>query len=67
MPIRDTLTYSNIENKAEYSASSVEVNVDTSADAKLNEKGITPNIGIPIWRCPKHHTVSNFSSNHTDS
>nr|OZC14107.1 hypothetical protein SPSIL_50350 [Sporomusa silvacetica DSM 10669] len=42
----DTLTYSDIQNKADYSASSVGVNLDTRKDAKLNEKGLTPNIGV---------------------
>ena len=43
----DTLTYSDIENKAEYSANSIGVNINTDKNAKLNEKGITPNIGTP--------------------
>ncbi|MCE5286598.1 MAG: hemagglutinin repeat-containing protein [Pelosinus sp.] len=43
----DTLTYSDIQNKADYSASSVGVNVNTSKDAKYNEKGVTPDIGVP--------------------
>lgn len=42
----DTLTYSDIQNKAEYSASSVGVNLNTKSNAKLNEKGLTPNIGV---------------------
>ncbi|SEP48053.1 hypothetical protein SAMN04490178_1572, partial [Propionispora vibrioides] len=44
----DTLTYSDIENHADYSASSVGVSVNTSKDAKNNEYGITPNIGVPV-------------------
>ncbi|WP_231038023.1 DUF637 domain-containing protein [Pectinatus frisingensis] len=43
----DTLTHSDIQNKADYSASSVGVNVNTKPDAKYNEQGITPNIGVP--------------------
>gem|GEM_PF-481006 len=43
----DTLTYSDIQNKADYDSSSVGVNVNTGKGAKLNEKGITPNIGVP--------------------
>jgi len=43
----DTLTYSDIKNKANYNSSSVGVNVNTSKDAKYNEYGITPNIGMP--------------------
>jgi filamentous hemagglutinin family protein len=42
----DTLTYSDIENKAEYKANSVGVNVNTSKNAEYNEKGVTPNIGV---------------------
>jgi hypothetical protein len=42
----DTLTYSDIQNKAEYDSSSVGVSVNTKPDAKINEKGITPNIGV---------------------
>ncbi|MGL5513486.1 MAG: hemagglutinin repeat-containing protein, partial [Sporomusa sp.] len=41
----DTLTYSDIENKAEYSGSSVGVGLDTRKDAEQNEKGLTPAIG----------------------
>ncbi|WP_019878466.1 hemagglutinin repeat-containing protein [Succinispira mobilis] len=41
-----TLSYSDIDNKAEYQASSMGINVNTSGDAKYNEKGITPAIGI---------------------
>ncbi|WP_217645154.1 hemagglutinin repeat-containing protein [Pelosinus propionicus] len=43
----DTLTYSDIQNKAEYSASSIGVNLNTSPNAKYNEQGFTPNIGVP--------------------
>ena len=42
----DTLTYSDIENKAEYSSSSSGINVDTRPNAKAKDKGITPNIGV---------------------
>jgi filamentous hemagglutinin len=42
----DTLTYSDIQNKAEYDSSSIGVNVNTTKDAKYNEKGVTPNIGV---------------------
>ncbi|SEP42887.1 hemagglutinin repeat-containing protein, partial [Propionispora vibrioides] len=42
----DTLTYSDIENHADYSASSVGVNLDTRKNAKYNEYGITPDIGV---------------------
>lgn len=42
----ETLTYSDIQNKADYSASSSGVALNTKPDAKLNEKGVTPNIGV---------------------
>jgi len=41
-----TLTYSDIENTAEYSSGSVGVSVNTTSSAEYNEKGITPNIGV---------------------
>ncbi len=43
----DTLTYSDIQNHAEYDSSSYGVNIDTRTDSKYNEHGITPNIGMP--------------------
>ncbi|SCM83023.1 Filamentous hemagglutinin family N-terminal domain protein [uncultured Sporomusa sp.] len=46
----DTLTWSDIENKAEYSASSVGVNIDTNKydkdDPNYKNQGLTPNIGV---------------------
>ena len=42
-----TLTYEDIDNKAEYEAGSIGVNVNINNDAKYNEKGVTPNIGMP--------------------
>ena len=42
----DTLTYSDIENKAEYSSNSSGINVNTKPNAKDKDKGITPNIGV---------------------
>jgi len=41
-----TLTWSDIQNKAEYKSSSIGVNVNISPNAKYNEKGVTPNIGV---------------------
>ncbi|MCC5468234.1 hemagglutinin repeat-containing protein, partial [Pelosinus baikalensis] len=41
----DTLTYSDIQNKAEYSASSIGVNLNTGKDAEKKDAGLTPNIG----------------------
>ena len=41
----DTLTFSDIENKAEYSASSVGVNLDTRKTAEAKDAGLTPDIG----------------------
>lgn len=43
-----TLTYEDIHNKAEYEAGSTGVSIDTSKDAEFNEKGVTPNIGMPV-------------------
>jgi Possible hemagglutinin (DUF637). len=43
----DTLTYSDIQNKADYSASSTGVNYSNGGDTKKNEKGWTPNIVTP--------------------
>ncbi|WIW71984.1 hemagglutinin repeat-containing protein [Anaerosinus gibii] len=42
----DTLTYSDIENRAEYESSSSGINVNTKPNAKDKDKGITPNIGV---------------------
>lgn len=49
----DTLTYSDIQNKAQYSASSQGVNYAAGKDAngnpiKYNASGLTPNIGVTI-------------------
>jgi filamentous hemagglutinin len=41
----DILTYSDIQNKAEYSASSIGVNLNTGKDAEKKDAGLTPNIG----------------------
>ncbi|MEL7633486.1 MULTISPECIES: hemagglutinin repeat-containing protein [Sporomusa] len=45
----DTLTFSDIENKAEYSASSVGVNYNSNLEPgmTLGDLGLTPNIGVP--------------------
>ncbi|SEJ97938.1 Protein of unknown function, partial [Propionispira arboris] len=43
----DTLSYSDIKNKADYSASSIGVNVNTPKGAKLNQQGVTPSVGVP--------------------
>jgi filamentous hemagglutinin len=43
-----TLTYSDIQNKAEYSASSVGVNLDTRKGAEKKDAGLTPNIGVKV-------------------
>jgi filamentous hemagglutinin len=42
-----TLTYSDIQNHADYNSSSFGVNIDIRPDSKYNEHGITPNIGMP--------------------
>mgnify|MGYP000461306499 CR=1 FL=1 len=41
-----TLTYEDIQNKAEYEAGSTGINVDTSAGAEHKDAGVTPNIGV---------------------
>ncbi|HMM19100.1 MAG TPA: hemagglutinin repeat-containing protein [Selenomonadales bacterium] len=42
-----TLTWSDIQNHAEYSSSSFGLNINTDPNAEYNEHGITPNIGMP--------------------
>ena len=42
-----TLTYEDIKNEAEYEAGSTGVNVNIDNGADYNEKGVTPNIGMP--------------------
>lgn len=41
-----TLTYEDIQNKADYKAGSVGINVDISKNAKNKDAGVTPNIGV---------------------
>ena len=41
-----TLTYEDIQNKADYKAGSIGINVDTSKNAKNRDAGVTPNIGV---------------------
>ena len=41
-----TLTFEDIENKADYKAGSSGINVDTSKNAKNKDAGVTPNIGV---------------------
>ena len=41
-----TLTYEDIQNKADYKAGSIGINVDTSKNAKHKDAGVTPNIGV---------------------
>jgi len=43
----DTLTWSDINNKAEYSSSDFGFNINLNPNSKYNEHGITPNIGMP--------------------
>lgn len=43
----DTLTWEDVDNKAEYSSKDVGINVNINNGAKDNEKGVTPNIGMP--------------------
>ena len=42
-----TLTWEDVDNKAEYSSKDVGINVNINNGAKDNEKGVTPNIGMP--------------------
>ena len=42
-----TLTYEDIKNEAEYEVGSTGVNVNIDNGADYNEKGVTPNIGMP--------------------
>lgn len=44
----DTLTYSDIQNKADYSASSIGVNYATGGDVAKKDQGLTPNIGVTV-------------------
>ena len=41
-----TLTFEDIQNKADYKAGSTGINVDTSAGAEKKDAGVTPNIGV---------------------
>ena len=41
-----TLTFEDIQNKADYKAGSIGINVDTSKNAKKKDAGVTPNIGV---------------------
>ena len=41
-----TLTFEDIQNKADYKAGSIGINVDTSKNAKNKDAGVTPNIGV---------------------
>ena len=42
-----TLSYEDIKNEAEYEAGSTGVNINIDNGADYNEKGVTPNIGMP--------------------
>lgn len=42
-----TLTYEDIKNKADYKAGGAGIKVNKNNDADYNEKGITPDIGMP--------------------
>ena len=41
-----TLTFEDIQNKADYKAGSIGINIDTSAGAEKKDAGVTPNIGV---------------------
>lgn len=42
-----TLTFEDIQNKADYKADGAGIKVNKNNDAEYNEKGITPDIGMP--------------------
>ncbi|WP_407672862.1 hemagglutinin repeat-containing protein [Pectinatus frisingensis] len=42
----DTLTYSDIDNKASYDSKNTGVNYNTGKDVKPKDKGLTPDIGV---------------------
>ena len=42
-----TLTWEDVDNKAEYESKDAGINVNINNGAKDNEKGVTPNIGMP--------------------
>ena len=42
-----TLTFEDIQNKVDYKAGGAGIKVNKNNDAEYNEKGITPNIGMP--------------------
>ena len=42
-----TLTYEDIKNKADYKANGIGAKVNKNNNADYNEKGITPDIGMP--------------------
>ena len=41
-----TLTFANMENRANYNTSSIGVNYATGTDVAKKDKGLTPNIGV---------------------
>ena len=42
-----TLTFEDIQNKADYKAGGAGIKVNKNNDAEYNEKGVTPDIGMP--------------------
>lgn len=42
-----TLTFEDIQNKADYKAGGAGIKINKNNDAEYNEKGITPDIGMP--------------------
>ncbi|SEP27465.1 two-partner secretion domain-containing protein [Propionispora vibrioides] len=66
----DTLTYSDIENHADYSASSVGVNLDTRKyskdDPNYKNQGLTPDIGVPAKGSANSTTKSAIASGTVD-
>ncbi len=43
-----TLTFTNMENRAKYNASSIGVNLNTGKGVEKKDQGLTPNIGVTV-------------------
>mgnify|MGYP004694201153 CR=1 FL=1 len=56
-----TLTFEDIQNKADYKAGGAGIKVNKNNDADYNEKGITPDIGMPASREAESTTKATIS------
>ena len=56
-----TLTFEDIQNKADYKAGGDGIKVNKNNDAEYNEKGITPDIGMPASGEAESTTKANIS------